>query len=363
MDHRDQYCCVCGGWRPIWKSGGPLWPSKDTVDRHSGVQRFHGTDGDVAKRGAIPAVAHARGPIFRRRMGRRRHARRGICPPRETRARTRDRPKLLRGRMGGLDAGVPHDLFTFPPEVAWRYLFLVGIVPALFAFVIRRTTKDATELTGESTHTAEAPPKPKVSRLFQSDLWKRTLTATLLGIGVQGIYYSVFLFLPTYLQTERGLSIVGTATYTWVAILGSFIGYLSSGVLLDAIGRRPTFLFFFLGSAGSVSLFILMPAAKPEFGIAIIFLLGFFSSGQAGGTGAYLAELFPTDIRATGQAFAYNFGRGLAAFGPLTVGLAAESIGWGSAIMTITIAGAVTGIIALALLPETKNSQLVDSIS
>lgn len=251
----------------------------------------------------------------------------------------------------------------FPPEVAWRYLFLVGIVPALFAFVIRRTTKDATELTGESTHTAEAQPKPKVSRLFQSYLRKRTLTATLLGIGVQGIYYSVFLFLPTYLQTERGLSIVGTATYTWVAILGSFIGYLSSGVLLDAIGRRPTFLFFFLGSAGSVSLFILTPAAKPEFGIAIIFLLGFFSSGQAGGTGAYLAELFPTDIRATGQAFAYNFGRGLAAFGPLTVGLAAESIGWGSAIMAITIAGAVTGIIALALLPETKNSQLVDSIS
>ena len=249
----------------------------------------------------------------------------------------------------------------FPSEVAWRYLFLVGIIPALFAFVIRRTTKDASEVTGE-TISAKEKNRVKVSRLFQPDLRRRTLSATLLGIGVQGIYYSVFIFLPTYLQAERGLSIVGTATYTWVAIIGSFIGYLSAGVLLDAIGRRPTFLFFFVGSAASVTLFVLTPAANDQLGIFIILLLGFFASGQAGGTGAYLAELFPTEIRATGQAFSYNFGRGLAAFGPLTVGIASASIGWGYSIMAIAILGAVTGIIALSLLPETKNMQLVSSI-
>lgn len=250
---------------------------------------------------------------------------------------------------------------VFPAEVAWRYLFLVGIFPALFAFVIRRTTKDAVEVAPEP-QTGEKRKTPKFSRLFHPDLRWRTLCATLLGVGVQGIYYSVFIFLPTYLQAERGLSIVGTATYTWVAIIGSFIGYLASGVLLDAIGRRPTFLFFFIGSASSVTLFVFTPAASDALGILIILLLGFFASGQAGGTGAYLAELFPTEIRATGQAFAYNFGRGLAAFGPLTVGVAAASIGWGNAIMTIAVTGAVIGIVALALLPETKNKQLVSSI-
>lgn len=249
----------------------------------------------------------------------------------------------------------------FPAEVAWRYLFLVGILPALAAFVIRRTTKDASEVSGESKPVKKKS-SAKFSRLFKKDLRARTLTATLLGIGVQGIYYSVFIFLPTYLQDERGLSIFGTATYTWVAILGSFIGYIASGFLLDAIGRRPTFLFFFLGSAASVTLFVLTPAAQPQLGIFIILLLGFFASGQAGGTGAYLAELFPTEVRATGQAIAYNFGRGLAAFGPLTVGIAAASIGWGFSIMTIAIIGAVLGIIALAFLPETKNSQLISAI-
>lgn len=250
----------------------------------------------------------------------------------------------------------------FPEEVAWRYLFLVGILPALAAFFIRRGTKDATELHGDQQPAAKPSQQPDKSfgNLFRDGLAKTTIAATLLGIGVQGIYYSVFIFLPTYLQEERGLSIVGTAGFTWVAIVGSFIGYVSSGYFLDWIGRRPTFLMFFVGSALSVSLFVFTPAAQPELGIPVIFLLGFFASGQAGGTGAYLAELFPTDIRATGQGFAYNLGRGLAAFGPLTVGLAAETIGWGNSIMVIAIIGAVTGIIALALLPETKNKEIVE---
>jgi MFS family permease len=242
-----------------------------------------------------------------------------------------------------------------PPEVAWRFLFLIGILPALFAFVIRRTTHDAVPVAGKARED-----RPRVAELFAVGQAKLTVFATLLGVGVQAIYYSVFIFLPTYLRDERGMSVVGTATYTWVAIVGSFIGYLSSGVLLDWWGRRPTFLFFFLGSAGSVALFVLTPLAGPEIGIPIIFLLGFFASGQAGGTGAYLSELFPTRIRATGQAFSYNLGRALAAFGPLTVGLAASSIGWGNAIMLIACCGVVTGCIALAMLPETKHRMLVD---
>lgn len=243
------------------------------------------------------------------------------------------------------------------PEVAWRYLFLIGILPALFAFVIRRTTKDVERV----TEMQAASSRPSVKELFARGQAKRTIFATTLGLGVQAIYYSVFIFLPTFLRDERGLSVVGTATYTWVAIVGSFLGYLAAGVFLDWIGRRPTFLIFFIGSAASVALFVLTPAAQPQLGVPIIFLLGLFASGQAGGTGAYLSELFPTRIRATGQAFSYNFGRGLAAFGPLTVGLAAASIGWGNSIMLIACIGAAIGCFALAMLPETKNINILDS--
>lgn len=243
-----------------------------------------------------------------------------------------------------------------PPEVAWRYLFLIGILPAFAAFLIRRTTRDAVDVSKVDKSGAGE----RFRSLFVGAQLKITLFATLLGVGVQGIYYSVFVFLPLFLKNERGLTVVGTAGYTWCAIVGSFIGYLISGVLHDAFGRRPTFAFFFLGSAASIAVFVYTPLARPEIGLIVIFLLGFFASGQAGGTGSYLSELFPTRNRATGQAFAYNTGRGLAAFGPLSIGFLADSLGLGNAILWIGAIAAALGLLAMAFLPETRRNHIID---
>lgn len=241
-----------------------------------------------------------------------------------------------------------------PPETAWRALFLIGVLPAAVAFFIRRTTRDRVDVT-------QAAPKEhaRFATLFTGRQARITLLATLLGICIQGIYYSVFVFLPLFLKTERGMSVVGTASYTWVVIVGSFVGYIASGFVHDALGRRPTFLLFFLGSVASIGLFVFAPIARPEIGYLISFVLGFFASGQAGGMGAYLAELFPTASRASGQGFAYNVGRGLAAFGPLAVGTLSSVIGLGTAVFWVGAVAAVLGVAALAALPETRNRNIL----
>ena len=247
-------------------------------------------------------------------------------------------------------------IFSFaPPEVAWRYLFLVGVAPALAAYVIRRTTRDRVVVSA-------GHPPGRFRELFTRTQAYTTVLATLLGIGIQGIYYSVFIFLPLFLESERGFSVLGTATYTWVIIVGSFLGYVSSGFLHDAIGRRPTFTFFFVGSAANIALFVLSPIARPEIGYVISFLLGFFASGQAGGMGAYLAELFPTRIRASGQGFAYNVGRGLAAFGPLMVGRLAEHIGFGTAVLWVGSSASLLATFAVWCLPETRNRDILADV-
>src|SRR5699024_11040546 len=87
----------------------------------------------------------------------------------------------------------------FPPEVASRHLCPVGPLPPPSAVVIRRTTKHATEISGQSKRD-QRKSDAKFARLFKADPRARTLSATLLGVGGQGIYYSVFIFLPTYLQ-------------------------------------------------------------------------------------------------------------------------------------------------------------------
>lgn len=249
-------------------------------------------------------------------------------------------------------------------DVAWRYLFLVGIIPGLVAFWIRLKVKDRVQV-GQNLRgrvpAGNAADRLPLLQLFAPTQRRTTILAVLLGVGVQGIYYSVFVFLPLFLHDERGLSVVGTATYTWVVIAGSFLGYFLSGHIHDAIGRRPAFTLFFLAAAASIAVFVLTPAASPGVAYVVCFALGFFASGQAGGLGAYLAELFPTRMRASGQGLAYNAGRGIAAFGPLCVGLFTETIGLGNAILVVGACGAAIALTAIALLPETKGKDILNS--
>lgn len=241
-----------------------------------------------------------------------------------------------------------------PAEQAWRYLFVAGALPGLSIFWIRRSVKDRVEVRKDV----------KVGHAFLL-LWGRkqlriTLLATLLGIGVQGIYYSAFTFLPLFLRTVRQLTVIGTASYVWVVILGSFVGYVAAGYIHDAIGRRPTFALYFIGSALAITLFIVIPLDSSVFSyVTVSFLYGFFASGQAAGMGSYLAELFPTSMRAAGQGFAYNVGRGFGAIAPAFIGVFSASLGLGTATIVSGALFCVLGVIALAMLPETRGKVIV----
>jgi hypothetical protein len=70
---------------------------------------------------------------------------------------------------------------------------------------------------------------------------------------------------------------------------------------------------------------------------AVSFFLGFFASGQAPGYGSFLAELFPSNMRAAGHWLAYNVGRGLAALGPGFKRITADVIGVGDSIVTVGV--------------------------
>jgi MFS family permease len=88
------------------------------------------------------------------------------------------------------------------------------------------------------------------------------------------------------------------------------------------------------------------------------FPLGFFASGVFSGMGPFLTELYPTRMRGSGQGFAYNFGRGIAAMNPLFVGMLSATLPLGQSIgVFATIAYGLLAVAAL-LLPETKGLTL-----
>src|SRR3954452_4347236 len=240
----------------------------------------------------------------------------------------------------------------FDETVAWRVLMCLGILPALLILYVRSRVRDP-EVFREAPREGELPLK----QILSGDLLKTTIAASLLATGIQGGYYAMFTWIPTYLKTERDLTVVGTSGYLFVVIAGSFLGYLSAGFVHDRLGRKRTFALFASAAGGSLVLYFAIPSGSNTALLVVGFPLGFFASGCFSGFGSYLAELFPTRARATGQGFCYNVGRGIGALFPGIIGFLAAAVGLGGAV-AFGVFGYVLAICALAALPETHGRQM-----
>ncbi|GJE61293.1 MFS transporter [Methylobacterium trifolii] len=249
-------------------------------------------------------------------------------------------------------------LFSYlPPETAWRWMFVIGAFPALLVFYLRRYVEEPKVAAETRARARAAGEQAKLWEIFSGPLLRTTILASLAAAGCQGGYYAITTWLPRYLTTERGLSIVSSTGYLSALIVGSFVGYLVGAWLADRLGRRPLFLIFSLGAIAVILVYTQVPLSNAVLWV-LGFPLGFFASGYFSGMGAFLTELYPTRLRGSGQGFCYNFGRGLGALFPALVGYLASSVGLASAI-AIFAAGAY-GVFFLAAfaLPETRGKVL-----
>jgi MFS family permease len=241
---------------------------------------------------------------------------------------------------------------VFDDDTAWRVLFWTGALPALLVFYLRRSVSDA-PIAEQRVRPERAP----LRAIFSRDLVRITIFASLLGTGVQGGYYSLTTWLPTYLKTERELSVVGTGGYLFFLITGAFLGYVTGAYVTDWLGRRKAFAVFAVASALLLIAYTRIPEGANTLVLLLGFPLGFCASGIFSGFGSFFAELFPTSVRGTGQGFSYNLGRGLGAFFPTVVGFLADAMGLGGA-MLFGAVGYALAIVALLGLPETRGNEL-----
>ena len=244
-----------------------------------------------------------------------------------------------------------------PPQQAWRALFLVGIAPALLVFWVRRFVEEPPVYLESRARLAATGDRPSLLEIFRPPLLRVTFLGGLMGTGAQGGYYAVTTWLPTFLRTERKLSVLDSAGYLAVSIGGAFCGYLAGGFLADRIGRRLTFLVFAIG-AGAIAVVYTMLSFGNTAMLILGFPLGFFASGVFSAMGPFFTEHFPTRVRGIGQGFAYNVGRATGALFPTLVGLLSARMPLGEAIGLF--AGLAYGTMAVAafLLPETRGKVL-----
>jgi MFS family permease len=246
---------------------------------------------------------------------------------------------------------------VLPAETAWRVLFLVGIAPALLVFFVRRYVEEPAVYLETRSKLAAQGDKPSALEIFRPPLLRVTVLGGLMGTGAQGGYYAVTTWLPTFLRTERKLSVLDSAGYLAVSIAGAFCGYLSGGYLADKIGRRLTFLVFAIGAGVVAVTYTMVPFGDAAM-LVLGFPLGFFASGVFSAMGPFFTEHFPTRVRGVGQGFAYNLGRATGAMFPTLVGLLSARIPLGEAIGLFAGLAYATMAIAAFLLPETRGKVL-----
>ncbi|AXB47741.1 sialate:H+ symport family MFS transporter [Amycolatopsis albispora] len=292
-------------------------------------------------------------------------------------------PKHMRNRatgfllsaypVGTVLAAVAYDLIV--PAGGWRWLFYAGLVPIALTLYLRRSLPEAAEweADGGGSSVLFAPGRRLVNALVAAVLttalvlvFSRTatgwpliavvvlgllaLTVQLAGrrwpvvVAVIATVFCAFLYswpvqslLPTYLKTELGYAPGAVSTALTWAGLGYAAGSCLAGILGDRLGTRRAYV---LGLFASLA-FVFPVFALPPGNVVLLWVLLFgmqaTSQGISGLLPKYIADHFPTRMRAAGLGFSYNVGALGGAVAPLAGAAIAEQAGLGNALTLLAV--------------------------
>jgi MFS family permease len=242
----------------------------------------------------------------------------------------------------------------------WRWLFLVGVLPALFTLWIRRNVREPDAWKRRSADAARVNP---FKVIFGRGLAGRAVLIILLGSAVQFAYWGIFFWLPAFLarpiaQGGAGMGVVGSLGWIIPVQIGAYFGYLTFGFIADRLGRRRTFVLFMLAAAVLVPIYGQM-ARSPITLMVLGPVLGYFGHGYFSIFGSLVAEQFPAAVRATGQGTTYNIGRMAGAIAPYTIGAIATLPGIGIGLaLGVTSAFFLIGAGLIFTLPDRSGEAL-----
>lgn len=246
----------------------------------------------------------------------------------------------------------------FEPDVAWRVCFFLGILPALVVVYLRRNLQEPEVFLKSRAERGNVSPGADLARVFRRPLLRKTVLCSLLSGGMLGAYYAIATWLPTFLKTERGLSVFGTSSYLAVTILGSLVGYVAGAYATDRWGRRLTYIAFAAGAFVMAMIYMVIPVSNTSM-LFLGFPLGVLMQGVFSGIGATISESYPSSVRATGYGVSYNLGRVIGSFFPLAVGwLNSGRTTLALAIAMVAGVGYALVMVSAALLPETSGIDL-----
>lgn len=239
------------------------------------------------------------------------------------------------------------------PVIGWRGMFLVGLLPALVAFIVRRTLHEP-----EIFVKKHAAKKENSFRLLVKDgKTCRTTLGIAILCSVQNFgYYGLMIWMPSYLAKSLGFSLTKSGLWAATTVLGMAFGIWTFGQLADRVGRKPIFVLFQIAAA--VMVFVYSRVTDPHMLLWVGAIMGMAVNGMMAGIPALMSEVYPTAARATAQNVLFNIGRAIGAPGPLMVGALAAKYSFNVAIALLASIFVLDILATVFLIPELKGKAL-----
>ncbi len=235
------------------------------------------------------------------------------------------------------------------PNWGWRWMFVIGAVPAFLAIPLRALLPESPRWLASQGRFAEAdralamiegiaaregkaiPPlpaslpmvvevSPRVRDLFRGIYLKRTISVWLMWIGAYFVSYGITAWVPTIFRTVYHLD-VQTAlifgfTISGIGLFGAFLTIY----LIEAIGRRPMFIISMGGCCIPLLAFAFLPQLSAVGTLVVVTIAWIFLTASLLGLATYTAEIYPTHLRALGGGVASAWQRGASMIGTTVVG-------------------------------------------
>ncbi|MFJ7921724.1 MFS transporter [Lysinibacillus fusiformis] len=242
------------------------------------------------------------------------------------------------------------------PTLGWRALFFVGVLPVIFAFIVRKNLHESPEWLASQKNQRNKEKKGKLAQLFATPrVTMTTLTLIVMATVQIAGYNGLMIWLPSMLQKSQGLSVSSSALWTISTAVGMIIGMLTFGRFMDRFGAKRAFGIFLLASACAVFLYSFATGA-----VAILLggaIVGFFSNGMFAGYGALISSFYPVQIRSTATNTIFNFGRAIGGFSPIFVGYILQSYDMTVVMIYLAALYGISFVVMLTLKGSTEDLQ------
>ncbi len=282
--------------------------------------------------------------------------------------------------LGKLESGGAFTDWTWGgrPLHVWRIMFVIGILPALLAVVIRLRLREPERWQAAAADAGKERKLGSYRELFGNPRWSKNAIVGLIlaSSGIIGLwaigFFSTDLIQSVFRKSFEAQGMpeeeISGQLKIWAGIsfmmlnIGAFLGMGAFTYLTTFLGRRKTFAIAFVAAMISTAMVFWFLDTYSEI-FWMVPLMGFCQLALFGGYAIYFPELFPTYLRSTGTSFCYNVGRYVAAAGPAALGFLTTTV-YADKPEPLRYAGVslcavfLIGLAVLPFAPETKGQPL-----